>query len=287
MTREPNGDGNGHVTEHERLPLAKILRNAFHNVLHRYQVHGPSAGWVALSTLLVNGAVRALNPALPRGRRACPCCGWRGFWFRSMDIGLFRLPDMQCPACRSHDRQRMLSLLFAREPDLLRGMPGPTLHYAPEPHVRQFLMPPPEGRVVSIDIDTRRVAFAPFPKVAMDAHHLPFAADSVAHAVCIHVLEHVADDRRALAELRRVLMPGGRALVMVPLDPSLDATDEWGAPNPIIFDHVRNYSARDFPERLGGFEVRAVAPDSLLDPAARRRFAIRDSEIVYICAKPL
>lgn len=270
----------------ERFPLSTVVSNACRNVVHRYRTHGRSAGWVALSTLLVNGAIRVLNRALPGDRRACPCCGWRGRWFRSMDIGFFRLPDMQCPSCRSHDRQRMLHLLFEREPELLRGMPGVTLHFAPEPQIRPFLLPPPEGLVVSIDIDTRRVAFVPFPKVAMDGHHLPFATASVAHAVCVHVLEHVTDDRRVLGELLRVLKPGGRALIMVPLDPSLAATEEWGAPNPLIFDHVRNYSAVDFPERLAGYSVRAVHPRALLGADAQRRFAIRDSEIVYVCDKP-
>jgi 2-polyprenyl-3-methyl-5-hydroxy-6-metoxy-1,4-benzoquinol methylase len=34
--------------------------------------------------------------------------------------------------------------------------------------------------------------------------------------VCLNVIEHVADDRRALANILEVLAPGGRAIILVP-----------------------------------------------------------------------
>ena len=50
---------------------------------------------------------------------------------------------------------------------------------------------------------------------------LPFADASVAAAVSANLLEHVPDDERALAELRRVLRPGGRAVIVVPASPGV------------------------------------------------------------------
>ncbi|NJL48008.1 MAG: class I SAM-dependent methyltransferase, partial [Leptolyngbyaceae cyanobacterium SM2_5_2] len=44
---------------------------------------------------------------------------------------------------------------------------------------------------------------------------LPDAAFDV--ILCNHVLEHVPDDRAAMLEMRRVLRPGGWALVTVPI----------------------------------------------------------------------
>ena len=35
--------------------------------------------------------------------------------------------------------------------------------------------------------------------------------------ICSHVLEHVPDDRAAMRELRRVLAPGGFAVLQVPI----------------------------------------------------------------------
>jgi SAM-dependent methyltransferase len=49
---------------------------------------------------------------------------------------------------------------------------------------------------------------------------LPFAAGSFDAAICSEVLEHVPDDRTAVAELARVLRPGSMLLVSVPTPPA-------------------------------------------------------------------
>jgi len=46
--------------------------------------------------------------------------------------------------------------------------------------------------------------------------HLPFANDSFDLILSHEVLEHVADDRQAMAEVSRVLRPAGRAVIFVP-----------------------------------------------------------------------
>lgn len=45
---------------------------------------------------------------------------------------------------------------------------------------------------------------------------LPLAGGSIDFCICHEVVEHVADDRRALAELYRVVKPGGYLLISVP-----------------------------------------------------------------------
>lgn len=54
------------------------------------------------------------------------------------------------------------------------------------------------------------------------AEELPLADSSISLAVCVSSIRHVADRRRAFAELRRVLMPGG-SLIIAELDPSSSA----------------------------------------------------------------
>jgi SAM-dependent methyltransferase len=49
--------------------------------------------------------------------------------------------------------------------------------------------------------------------VVADAQFLPLGDDSVDVALCLHMLYHVPDLVRAVAELRRVLRPGGVAMV--------------------------------------------------------------------------
>jgi SAM-dependent methyltransferase len=49
-----------------------------------------------------------------------------------------------------------------------------------------------------------------------DALHLPFADATFDRIIAAEVLEHIPDDQTALAELARVLKPGGRIAVTVP-----------------------------------------------------------------------
>jgi SAM-dependent methyltransferase len=52
--------------------------------------------------------------------------------------------------------------------------------------------------------------------VCADVCVLPMADDSVDAIVSANLLEHVPDDEGALREMRRVLRPGGRAVIVVP-----------------------------------------------------------------------
>ncbi|MFQ5666502.1 MAG: glycosyltransferase [Candidatus Binatia bacterium] len=73
-------------------------------------------------------------------------------------------------------------------------------------------------------------------------------------ALCLNVLEHVEEETRALRNLRSVLAPGGRAIILVPQNPALFGTlDE-------VLGHKRRYTR----ERLRavieseGFEIEAM-----------------------------
>jgi SAM-dependent methyltransferase len=65
---------------------------------------------------------------------------------------------------------------------------------------------------------------------------LPFGDSSFDGAVLGEVLEHVQEDGRGLAEISRVLRPGGVLALSVPADPKLfGRSDEWAG-------HVRRYT---------------------------------------------
>jgi len=57
---------------------------------------------------------------------------------------------------------------------------------------------------------------ARFEVVRGDLLHLPFPDASVDRVMASEVLEHISDDVAAMAEIFRVLKPGGRAVVTVP-----------------------------------------------------------------------
>jgi SAM-dependent methyltransferase len=65
---------------------------------------------------------------------------------------------------------------------------------------------------------------------------LPFGDESFDGVVLGEVLEHVEDDRGALAELARVLRRGGALAASVPANPALHGpSDEWAG-------HIRRYT---------------------------------------------
>ena len=73
-------------------------------------------------------------------------------------------------------------------------------------------------RIVGLDVELK---FSPLARagadlLVADAKNLPFPAASFDFAAAFHSLEHVADPRRALAELQRVLRPGAWFYMGVP-----------------------------------------------------------------------
>lgn len=79
---------------------------------------------------------------------------------------------------------------------------------------------------------------------AGDIRALPLADASVDLLLATDVIEHVDDDKRAVAEIRRVLRPGGTALITVPAFPSL-----WGLQD-IKSHHYRRYRMTPFLQLL-------------------------------------
>jgi len=84
-----------------------------------------------------------------------------------------------------------------------------------------------------------------------DALYLPFADDTFDRVICAEVLEHIPDDRGAMAEIARVLKPGGTAAVTVPrFWPELVCwalSDEYHL---VPGGHVRIYRRADLRRRL-------------------------------------
>jgi len=82
-----------------------------------------------------------------------------------------------------------------------------------------------------------------------DGHHLPFSDERFDVVVSLQVIEHIDDPKKYLAEIARVLIPGGRAIFTTPnatvrLDPGMAPWNEF---------HVREFSATDLHGTLSPF----------------------------------
>ena len=79
---------------------------------------------------------------------------------------------------------------------------------------------------------------------------LPVGSACCDFAICLEVLEHLADDEAAVRELRRIVRPGGYLLVSVP------STYYWPGYRNLI-GHYRHYTPRSLAALLegGGFAV--------------------------------
>lgn len=137
---------------------------------------------------------------------------------------------------------------------------------------------------------------SPLAKLKMDIHDIPLEDASIDVIFCNHVLEHVDDDIRALEEMRRVLRPGGWAILQIPFFYPLRETtyEDKSITDPKerekAFgqdDHVRMYG-KDYGQRLAsvGFEV--VADDFIqnLGDEKIRRHALPAKEIIYKVQRP-
>ncbi len=190
---------------------------------------------------------------LRRGRR-CECCGGRFEEFEPH--GRIPRPGARCPGCGSLERHRALCKRIGK----LVDPSDRVLHFAPEPGIERNLRPRQAAYVTS-DIEGE-------VDVRADITRLPFGDGEFDAVLISHVLEHVPDDRAALREVRRVLRPGGRAIMQHPLRRDLDATvEDPSVTQPLerlrVFgqeDHVRVYSENDFAARVeeAGFKSRVL-----------------------------
>jgi SAM-dependent methyltransferase len=96
--------------------------------------------------------------------------------------------------------------------------------------------------------------------VCCSAERLPLASESFASALAIAVIEHVPDDIAALAELTRVLQPGGRAWVTVP-HALRNISPVFRLPNrrhDRRLGHLRRYEAESLVEQARGVGLEEV-----------------------------
>jgi SAM-dependent methyltransferase len=189
--------------------------------------------------------------------------------------------NFYCPACECFDRERHLFMYFDKLGlwDAIKG--GRVLHVAPEAKLAERIAASEPAEYVKGDI-------APGPdRIKLDVTAIAFPDEYFDLVICNHVLEHVPDDGRAMAELFRVLKPGGRAVLQTPFspvlahtfqDPGID-TDEKRCLFYGQEDHVRLYGQDLFEKLKGaGFSVALGRHAELFRPEEASYYGVNPAE---------
>lgn len=191
------------------------------------------------------------------------------------------------PGSLSLERHRLLWLYIKNETDFFVSKKK-MLHIAPEQCFVDTFRNQDNLDYTTADIES------PLADVLMDVQSIPFEDNTFDAVFCNHVLEHVADDNKAMSELYRILKPGGMGIFQVPQDVSLkttyeDATitsPEERAKHFGQYDHLRIYGM-DFFDKLKnvGFNVTPYDYSSTLPIEEIEKFALAKGELLPVCIK--
>lgn len=159
----------------------------------------------------------------------CPVCGFKGR-FKSIKRSTGLRKYAQCPSCDAVERHRLQYMVLEK---IFAGIDSHSMrmiHFAPETFFLEYF----NGRV-----GVYETADLNMPGVDhnVDLQSLPFGDASYDFVFASHVLEHIPDDTKAIREIRRILTPGGIAVLPVPI--VVEKTIEYTDPNPYETDHVR------------------------------------------------
>ncbi len=151
---------------------------------------------------------------------------------------------------------------------------------------------------VGVDIEAAALEGQARRTVVADMRSLPFVDDSFASVLSVQSLEHVPDPERAVAEVARVLAPGGVAVFVTPNRLTLGRPDEiidpyhhveftaeeLGALCRRFFERVDTHGLFGSPRYAALFDEERVKLDKLLrtDPLRLRRLVpARAKRLLY------
>ena len=206
----------------------------------------------------------------------CNLCGFR---MRKMQTALNG--NNICPKCGSTDRNRSVFYYINKHVRVDKKMS--VLHFSPTNTLRKVLSKLFDENYISSDYSNEFKA-----DVSYDIKNIPLDKGSTNIIICMHVLEHIENDTRAMHELYRILSGDGICLIQTPFkqggtyeNQNIKTPEE----RKLHFgqeDHVRIYSADDLKLRLEnvGFSVSSFLPDDHLI-----NFHVLSKNQILVCKK--
>ncbi len=149
----------------------------------------------------------------------CLICGWKGYKFIPINCGnKIIYENYLCPNCDSHPRHRLLYLYLKKKLNSRKNFE--LLHFSPQKCLKDYISNFSNINYLSSDFKIGK------EMVDENIEKLTFKNNSFDVILCIHILEHINNDKKAISELYRILKPDGFAIIDVPINYNLKKTYE-------------------------------------------------------------
>ncbi len=186
--------------------------------------------------------------------------------------------DLLCPRCGSLPRTRRLWKFI--EPQLGDGFK--ILHFSPSRTLYRKLKKRKDIDYLSTDYEDEFLA-----DQKLDIRNTGLDKNRFDLIVCFHVLEHIDEDLKAMAELFRILKPGAQCLIQTPFktgdiyeNPAIttpeDRLKHFGQD-----DHVRVYSVEGLKSRLTSVGFKVIV--HRFKNEAGNKLGFKGEDVVLVC----
>jgi len=197
------------------------------------------------------------------------------------------IKNFWCPNCGCHDRERHL-WLYINKLEMFNAIKkeDTILYFAPEKVLYKKFIQKSEN-IIAADTNPNIYKETAANAMNVDIQNIPFTDNSFNIVIANHVLEHIPDYKKAIQEIKRVLKPGGYAILQTPYSPVIYEnfedpfinTDELRTKYYGQHDHVRIFGQRLFDDFLDvGFTVYRLGHEEVLQENDSTKYGVNERE---------
>ena len=227
---------------------------------------------------------KAKSPFYYGNKYECNCCETS---FRKM-LPKAKRSNAECPKCGSLERTRLLLHYLKNETSIFEKKLR-VLHFAPESSLYSILS---KLDLEYIDGDIHPA----YANNIVDITDIQFEDDYFDLIICSHVIAHVPDEEKAIQELRRVLSPKGKAIILTFINSDSKETidHDWINTDELRREHYGEpdclrLHGSDFKSTLEkeGFKVNQIDYRKKLGPKIMNKNVLGEGprEWIFDCSK--
>ena len=232
---------------------------------------------------------RVFAPLVYKGNKVdCPVCEKSFKKFLSYGSSVAHRDNVLCPYDLTLERHRLMWIYLKDKSNFFTEEKLKVMHIAPEQCFYSKFKKQNNLEYTTGDL------LSPLADIHFDLHKIPLEDNQYDVIFCNHVLEHVEDDHKCMAELHRIMNSGGWGIFQVPIDTSRSETyEDASITSPAErekhfwqYDHVRLYGL-DYQKKLeaAGFEVEVYDYRKDMPKEQYEKYRFHADELLYIVKK--